>query len=448
MEAANRRRREEEQRLRHMAGAGVVEFHRMQARRDVGRRNRASLVAQRPSDDRQVLAKHSSVYPTEAELQAVQQLVTRWASGSQTGQRSPVLGVGCSAATARCNASWSAWLRACCCTATWPPQLVLLCATWPTRELRNRVVVQLLPERLATAPDGLAESSTRTSRGRILRNFRFALTRMKTAFQCISWAAEEDGGLELTCSIYLTSPALYARGGWPDSTEPEDDQLDRDKCLEALAALRQAKWFQAKASSLQSWRSCHFGLCGTLCQRLPVWAPLPNWSRWLLVERCIQQVPEAQLVSPERRPFAGSWSVWPAASCWPAGPGLRDPCEKLPERREDVTASAQQALRLIAFRQRAPRPRHAAPGGSRQRCPPRSAPAVSRSVERPLAPKQAGGGVPAGVRKLRLHITDKRISPQLAVLAGVQNRHLQDCHSPHFRTETLAEPAVGRGGRS
>uniref|UniRef100_A0A1I8GLA8 SRCR domain-containing protein n=1 Tax=Macrostomum lignano TaxID=282301 RepID=A0A1I8GLA8_9PLAT len=28
--------------------------------------------------------------------------------------------------------------------------------------------------------------------------------------------------------------------------------------------------------------------------------------------------------------------------------------------------------------------------------------------------------------------------PQLAVLAGVQNRHLQDCHSPHFRTETLA----------
>ncbi|XP_021939050.1 zinc finger RNA-binding protein-like isoform X2 [Zootermopsis nevadensis] len=44
----------------------------------------------------------------------------------------------------------------------------------------------------------------------------------------------------------------------------------------------------------------------------------------------------------------------------PGGPGLLDPCEKdpsdvagnmLPQQREDITASAQHALRLIAFRQ-------------------------------------------------------------------------------------------------
>ena len=44
----------------------------------------------------------------------------------------------------------------------------------------------------------------------------------------------------------------------------------------------------------------------------------------------------------------------------PAGPGLYDPCEKEPtdaaaslsaQEREDITASAQHALRLIAFRQ-------------------------------------------------------------------------------------------------
>ncbi|PAA52065.1 hypothetical protein BOX15_Mlig003840g1 [Macrostomum lignano] len=352
IEAANRRRREEEQRLRHMQELEWSNFIGCKPGGmwggGVGQPRRSET-----SDDRQVLAKHSSVYPTEAELQAVQQLVTRCERAlklasdhlsSESDAQPPLRGV------MRVGALAKGLLL----HGDLATQLVLLCATWPSRELRNRVV-KLLPERLATSPDGPAESSTDEPRPDPPQ----LQVRLDEDEDCISvhQLAAEDGGLELTCSIYLTSPAVREEAG-ADSTEPEDDQLDRDKCLEALAALRQAKWFQAKASSLQSCVPV-IRVMRDMCQRLPVWAPLPNWAVELLVERCISSAGGGQLVSPGEA-IRRVMECLASGVLLPAGPGLRDPCEKLPvdaaasmtaQEREDVTASAQQALRLIAFRQ-------------------------------------------------------------------------------------------------
>jgi len=94
-----------------------------------------------------------------------------------------------------------------------------------------------------------------------------------------------------------------------------------------------------------------------LCQRVPTWAPLNTWAMELLTEKVISSA--GQPLSPGdalRRVFEALAS----GIIMPGGPGLLDPCEKepsdaliilTPQEREDITSSAQHALRLIAFRQ-------------------------------------------------------------------------------------------------
>lgn len=134
------------------------------------------------------------------------------------------------------------------------------------------------------------------------------------------------------------------------------DVLDRQKCLDALAALRHAKWFQARANGLQS---CVIiiRILRDLCQRVPTWAAFPSWAMELLVEKAISSA--AGPLSPGdalRRVF----ECISSGILLPGGPGLVDPCEKNPtdtltsvsvQQREDITSSAQFALRLLAFRQ-------------------------------------------------------------------------------------------------
>ncbi|XP_015749983.1 PREDICTED: spermatid perinuclear RNA-binding protein-like [Acropora digitifera] len=61
-----------------------------------------------------------------------------------------------------------------------------------------------------------------------------------------------------------------------EHAEDDPEVLDRPKCLAALASLRHAKWFQAKANGLQS---CVIiiRVMRDLCQRIPAFAPLNNW---------------------------------------------------------------------------------------------------------------------------------------------------------------------------
>ena len=94
-----------------------------------------------------------------------------------------------------------------------------------------------------------------------------------------------------------------------------------------------------------------------LCQRVPTWTPLNEWAMELLVEKCVASGgPNMSPGDALRRVF----ECIASGLLLPGGPGLQDPCEKDPidaatsltnQEREDITASAQHALRLIAFRQ-------------------------------------------------------------------------------------------------
>jgi len=133
--------------------------------------------------------------------------------------------------------------------------------------------------------------------------------------------------------------------------------LNRNACLNALASLRHTKWFESRATinSLVVLR-----ILKDLNKRIPAWSPLTGWSLELMVERSQRtpgfsnaKVPPSELL---RRVFELLASGFLLVN----SPGLNDPCEKDPidvlaylstQEREDLTASAQYALRLMAFNQ-------------------------------------------------------------------------------------------------
>uniref|UniRef100_A0A672J6F6 Spermatid perinuclear RNA-binding protein n=1 Tax=Salarias fasciatus TaxID=181472 RepID=A0A672J6F6_SALFA len=149
---------------------------------------------------------------------------------------------------------------------------------------------------------------------------------------------------KLTLKVTLTSP------------EEEGEVLDRHRCLLALAALRHAKWFQARVNGL---KSCVIVLriLRDMCNRHPVWEPLKGWPLELICEKAIATC---------NRPLGAGEALRRVMECLasgillPGGPGLHDPCEKEPtdtlasmsdQQAEAVTYSAQHALRLMAFGQ-------------------------------------------------------------------------------------------------
>ncbi|XP_046400489.1 zinc finger RNA-binding protein isoform X2 [Ischnura elegans] len=224
-------------------------------------------------------------------------------------------------------------------------RLVVLCSEKPTKTLLERVADNLPQQLQVVAPDEKYEVK-----------------------QCVEEASVIVSGIKeprITVTITLTSPVmreqLLHEGAGGDSlsqaqVKDPPDVLDKQKCLDALAALRHAKWFQARATGLQSCVMV-IRILRDLCQRVPTWAPLHSWAMELLVEKVMSSA--GQPLSPGdalRRVLEAVASGLLLSS----GPGLMDPCEKepvdaasvlTPQQREDITASAQHALRLLAFRQ-------------------------------------------------------------------------------------------------
>lgn len=134
------------------------------------------------------------------------------------------------------------------------------------------------------------------------------------------------------------------------------DVLDRQKCLTSLASLRHAKWFQAKVNDLKS-SVIVIRVLRDMCARVPTWGPLQGWPLELLCEKAIATCD---------RPMGPGEAFRRVLECVASGiilvdgPGIKDPCEKEkedaiahlePQQREDITQSAQHALRLAAFGQ-------------------------------------------------------------------------------------------------
>jgi zinc finger RNA-binding protein len=348
------------------------------------------------SDDRHVMAKHATIYPTEAELQAVQNIVSSCEKAlkqvsdfiaesdnpkpmdtadkdkKEPVKKEPVKPVIATKVEESSDKDDKAsdftdknkddlstpralkgvmrvgvLAKGLLLHGDLNVQLVLLCSEKPTRTLLERVA-DLLPKQLAASSEASEEGTVEKYE-------------VKICVEEASLIVTTDKDPKTTCNITLTSP-IMREDNPADAAEQTvtvkdpPDVLDRQKCLSALAALRHAKWFQARANGLQSCVVV-IRILRDLCQRVPTWTPLNQWAMELLVEKCVSS--GGTNMSPGdalRRVF----ECIASGILLPGGPGLYDPCEKephdaasslSPQEREDITASAQHALRLIAFRQ-------------------------------------------------------------------------------------------------
>ncbi|XP_051987575.1 interleukin enhancer-binding factor 3 homolog isoform X2 [Xyrauchen texanus] len=316
------------------------------------------------NDDRHVMAKHSAVYPTQEELEAVQNMVSHteralkavsdWLDEQEKGNSKEdtmdaiedgeketepksmdqptrslrgVMRVGLVAKGLLLKGDLDL-------------ELVLLCKDKPTITLLNKVA-ENLEEQLKLITEEKYDISPCVHDA------------------CITIKNSKEQPLTLT--LLLTSP-LVREGAEKETTEETQsvidppDVLDRQKCLTALASLRHAKWFQARANGL---RSCVIviRILRDLCARVPTWAPLRGWPLELLCEKAI---------GTGNRPMGAGEALRRVLECLSYGilmadaSGISDPCEKEPtdvighlnrQQREDITQSAQHALRLSAFGQ-------------------------------------------------------------------------------------------------
>ncbi|XP_029467893.1 spermatid perinuclear RNA-binding protein isoform X3 [Rhinatrema bivittatum] len=187
-------------------------------------------------------------------------------------------------------------------------ELVLMCKEKPTEKLLNAV-----KDNLPIQIQKLTEETYQVE-------------------QCITEACliiHSTKEPKLTLKVILTSPLTREETEKKDGVEnvamkDPPDLLDRQKCLNALASLRHAKWFQPLELICEK-------AIGT-CNR-----PLGAGEALRRVMECLA-----------------------SGILLPGGPGLHDPCEKEPtdalvfmtvKQREEITQSAQHALRLLAFGQ-------------------------------------------------------------------------------------------------
>ncbi|KAF7220555.1 interleukin enhancer-binding factor 3 homolog isoform X2 [Nothobranchius furzeri] len=308
--------------------------------------------------DRHVMAKHSAVYPTQEELESVQNMVSHteralkavsdWLDKQERGtcksesecteadkdseQKDPatrtlrgVMRVGLVAKGLLLKGDLDL-------------ELVLLCRDKPTVTLLKKVSENLVTQLKTFTEDKYV----------VTQNIREASIIIKNTKE-----------LPLTLTIHLTSPLVReevektSTGDTLSVIDPPD-VLDRHKCLTALASLRHAKWFQARANGL---RSCVIviRILRDLCTRVPTWSPLRGWPMELICEKAI---------GTGNRPMGAGEALRRVLECLASGilmaDGIYDPCEKEPtdaighldqQQREDITASAQHALRLSAFGQ-------------------------------------------------------------------------------------------------
>ncbi|CAG5083723.1 Similar to zfr: Zinc finger RNA-binding protein (Danio rerio) [Cotesia congregata] len=378
-------------------------------------------VVPRRSDDKHVDAHHSSIYPKEEELQAVKKIVshtekalklvsdvlaeankkTMPATGNAT---TPAAEVKKEEAEKKKDENTTSFAN--------PKEkedlrvirdvmrvgnlakglllsgdnhvcLVVLCAEKPTKTLLNKVA-EILPSQLKiVAPEETynvgkhPESAALTvSGGTVTVSVTLTSPLMRetakppaTAACCAFFVGISDSaGQQQGAAQPQTTPAT------PAVTKPDPpDVLPKAKCLEALAQLRHAKWFQdneagriakahhkainqARASSLQN---CVIiiRIMRDLCNRVPTWGPLNPWALELLTEKVINTAGCPLSLGEALRRLLECVA---GGILLPGSPGIADPCEKEPtdaignmtaQQREDITASAQHALRLVAFRQ-------------------------------------------------------------------------------------------------
>uniref|UniRef100_A0AAZ3RR10 Spermatid perinuclear RNA-binding protein n=1 Tax=Oncorhynchus tshawytscha TaxID=74940 RepID=A0AAZ3RR10_ONCTS len=328
------------------------------------------------NDDRHVMAKHSSIYPSSSELEAVQTLVSTvegalkhvsdWIDQSNVqsvqtvGQPnptdSPVPKDGSCDHDDDLNPNDDSSLS---------PRASVLCGVMRIGLVAKGLLIkQDMDLELVLM---CREKPTETLLCAVCDNLplQIQLTEEKyEVHRCVPEAAilvcctTEP---KLTLKVTLSSPQMREDSDTDEQVEGVElsdpaDMLDRHRCLVALAALRHAKWFQARVNGL---KSCVIILriLRDMSNRLPAWEPLKGWPLELICEKAIATC---------NRPLGAGEALRRVMECLasgillPGGPGLHDPCEKkltntltamTDEEAEAITYNAQHALRLMAFGQ-------------------------------------------------------------------------------------------------
>lgn len=316
-------------------------------------------------DDRHIMAKHSTIYPVEEELQAVQRIVShseralKLVSDSLLEKEAPAVETAATEGGEEKGTENAARLlkgvmrvgilaKGLLLRGDRNVELILLTAKKPTITLLKNIAKQL-PKELETFSEDQYEVQAHPEEANIVI-FSSKEPKMQVTISLTSPLMREDPATEK--DKQAAGKAAEKGVAEKDPT----DLLNKKKCLEYLAALRHAKWFQARANGLQS---CVIiiRVLRDLCQRVPTWGKMPGWAMELLVEK---------VISSAAGPLSPGEAMRRVLECistgilLPDGPGLMDPCEKEPtdalesmmlQAREDITASAQHALRLLAFRQ-------------------------------------------------------------------------------------------------
>ncbi|CAG9535610.1 unnamed protein product [Cercopithifilaria johnstoni] len=318
-------------------------------------------------EDRHVMAKHRSIYPEESQLTAIEKLVSitekalKAVSDSLTQEETKksddevkdsqedgivshttqaqqpdrilkgVMRVGLLAKGLLLKTDREV-------------QLVVLCSQPPTRTLLSKVV-RLLPQVMEKGENEVVTVVEKPDESALLLKHSSSDIICRIVLTCVLLREEHAAG--------EGDGATAAAGA---KAAPPKDPLPKVPCLEALAELRHAKWFQVRCSNLQS-AAITLRILRDVRQRVQTWQPLKAWMTELLVEKVLSSL--GAPLSPGdavRRVFEAVAS----GILFSSGPGLIDPCEKQSvdvlaeltgQQREDITSSSQHALRLIAFNQ-------------------------------------------------------------------------------------------------
>uniref|UniRef100_A0A8C7AI52 Zinc finger RNA binding protein 2 n=1 Tax=Neovison vison TaxID=452646 RepID=A0A8C7AI52_NEOVI len=291
--------------------------------------------ARRPesSDDRHVLWKHAAIYPTEEELLAVQKAVSHSERAlklvsdvlAEENSGSPV-GGSPSARVLKGVMRVGLLAKGLLLRGDRKVRLTLLCSQKPTRALLQRIS-EHLPQQLPMVTEDKYEVSSDSEDNIIISS------------------CEEPGmrvSVSVTSPLMREDPSMEQEGMQVPPPDP-GDVLSREKSLRALAALRHAKWFQARASGLQP---CVIVLrvLRDLCRRVPAWGALPHWAMELLAEKAL---------SSASGPLSPGDGMRRVLECVASGTLLagQSPGRGAQSTRAHLGAPFKHALRLLAFRQ-------------------------------------------------------------------------------------------------
>ncbi|KAM6965263.1 spermatid perinuclear RNA-binding protein-like [Aplochiton taeniatus] len=324
------------------------------------------------SDDRHVMAKHASIYPAPDKLDAVQTMVSTvecalkkvsdWMDKLSKSSEKPCKST--TNSTSSCVKTEDSTGSDTKATSTsvlcgvmrvgllakgllikgdMDLELVLMCRDKPTTLLLYTLTANL-PLQIQTMTEDKYEVHSCVPEAAIrVFNTKDPLLTLKITLSSL--------GMKEETSLFDTQHQEEAK-----QEVKEEGVLDRLRCQAVLAALRHAKWFQARVTDL---KSCVIvmRILRDMCSRVPVWQPINGWPMELICEKAIATC---------NRPLGPGEALRRVIECiasgilLPGGPGLHDPCEKDPtnalsalteHQAEAITQSAQHALRLLAFGQ-------------------------------------------------------------------------------------------------